>query len=254
MLTIIAPMKSEISYLRQDPALRRWDGAAVRVLVVGVGKEAVRSSLSRWLEPRDKRSTSTRPDWLLLLGFAGAVDPALACGDLVLSGRYYLDRDTPEEAGKYFFEADSSMLEQAAAAARTSGLAWHGVQSLTVSRPVATGEEKGAIHLRQSVSVVNMEDYWVAQIAAQVEIPFLAVRTVVDTARQEIPSYAMGLQEFRWDALASAATRPWQLPNLVRLASNLRVARKSLRRFAVAFLQSPDRFDRKENRQPVGTR
>ncbi len=262
MLTIIAAMESEISYLRQDPALRRSDGVAVQVLVVGVGQEAVRSSLRRWLEAPNSvstnGSTSIRPNRLLLLGFAGAVDPALACGDLVLPGRYYLDRDTtdefdPEEVGKDFFEADSSMLEQAAAAASSSGLAWSSVESLTVSRPLATGEEKAAIHRRQSVSAVNMEDYWVAEYAARAGIPFLAVRAVIDTASQAIPSYAMGLQERRWGAMASAATRPWHLPNLVSLACNLRVAQRSLRRFAVAFLQNPDRFDSGKNPQPLGT-
>ncbi len=150
------------------------------------------------------------------------------------------------------------MLEQAGAVASASGLAWRGVESLTVSRPVATKKQKTAIHQRQSVSpvnvgTVNMEDYWVAEFAAQVEIPFLAVRAVIDTASQAIPSYAMGLQERRWNALASAATRPWQLPNLVSLASNLRVAQRSLRRFAVAFLQNPDRFEIGKNLKRVGT-
>ncbi len=268
MLTIIAPMESEISYLRQYSRLRRWDGAAAQILVVGVGKEAVHSSLSRWLEAPDNASTngskSNRPDRLLLLGFGGAVDPALACGDLVLSGRYHLDLDMPEgvgpeEVAKEFFEPDSSMLEQAAAAASASGLACWGVESLTVSRPATTGEEKAAIHRRHSVGpvsvgLINMEDYWVAEFAARANIPFLAVRAVIDTAGQAIPSYALGLQERRWNALASAATRPWQLPNLVRLASNLRVAQRSLRRFAEAFLQNQDRLDREENQQPVGTR
>ena len=274
MLTIVAPMKSEVSYLRQDPTIRRWlgqwDGAGVQVLVIGVGKEAVQSSLRRWLEAPHRvltnGSTSNRPDRLLLLGFTGAVDPALICGHLVLSGRYYLDADTPEEVGKgvgdEFFEADSSMLEQAAAAAGTSGLAWHGVESLTVGRLVATGEQKAAIYLshtrRHSVGVINMEDYWVTEFAARAEIPFLAVRVVIDTAGQAIPSYAMGLQERRLGALASAAARPWQLPNLVRLASNRRVAQRSLRRFAVAFLRDPERLadglDRGKKRQPIGTR
>ena len=264
-------MKSEVSYLRQVPTLSRWDAAAVQVLVVGVGREAVQSSLSRWLEAPHagsaNGSTSNRPDRLLLLGFAGAVDPALDCGDLVLAGRYYLDLDTPEEVDKDFFEADSPMLKQAAAAASASGLAWRGLESLTVSRPVATGEEKAAICSSYSrrhpvgpvnLGVINMEDYWVAEFAARAEIPFLAVRSVIDTAGQAIPSYAMGLQQRRWGALALAAARPWQLPNLVRLASNLRVAQRSLRRFAVAFLQNPDRLaellDRAETRASVGTR
>ena len=262
MLTIIAPMQSEISYLGQDPTLRRWDGAEGQVLVVGMGKEAVRSSLSRWLAAPDNGSTSRRPDRLLLLGFAGAVDPALACGDLILAGRYYLDRGTQEGIGDEFFEADSSMLEQAGAAANALGLAWRRVESLTVGRPVSTGEAKAALYRRHSpvginIGTINMEDYWVGEFAARAEIPFLAVRAVIDTADQAIPSYAMGLQERRWGALASAAVRPWQLPNLVSLASNRRVARKSLRRFAGAFLQDPDRLakrlDREENRLPVGT-
>jgi nucleoside phosphorylase len=266
VLTILAPMNSEISYLRQDPALRQREGAAVQVLVIGVGKEAVQSSLSRWLAASHYPSASNSPDRLLLLGFAGAVDPALACGDLVLSRRYYLDPDTPEGVGEgdgdKFFEADSSMLEQATAAASASGVAWRGVESLTVGRPVANGEEKAAIYLshsgRHGVGAVNMEDYWVAEFAARAEIPFLAVRAVIDTAGQAIPSYAMGLQERRWNALASATARPWQLPNLVRLAGNRRLAQRSLRRFAVAFLQDSDRLDdrldRGKNRQPIGTK
>ena len=274
MLTIIAPMYREISYLRRDPTLGRWDGGPARLpaqlpvqlLVVGVGKDAVLNSLSRWLEAPNtgstSGSTSNRPDRLLLLGFAGAVDPALACGDLILAGRYYLDADIPEGIGDEFFEADSSMLEQAAAAASASGLAWSGVESLTVGRPVATGKEKAAIYRYHSgrhsvgsvnLGAVNMEDYWIAEFAARAEIPFLAVRAVIDTAGQAIPSYATGLQGRRWSALISAAARPWQLPNLMSLASNLRVARKSLRRFAVAFLQNPERLDREETRQPVGT-
>ena len=276
MLTVIAPMKSEIPYPRQDPKLCRWDGAAVQVLVVGVGKEAVRRSLSRWLEAPDngsiEGSTSDRPNRLLLLGFAGAVDPALACGDLVLSGRYYWDPDTPKESCDQFYEADSAMLKHARVTASAAGLAWRGVDSLTVGRPVATGEEKAAIHQsrwrrrlvgpvnvgRANVGIINMEDYWVAEFAARAEIPFLAVRAVIDTADQAIPSYAMGLQERSWGAVASAAVRPWQLPNLVSLASNRRVAQRSLRRFVVAFLQDPDRLAERLNgettRQPVGTK
>ena len=254
-------MKSEISYLLQDSTLLRRDGDAVQVLVVGVGKEAVHRSLNRWLKARGAGSTSNRPDRLLLLGFAGAVDPALGCGDLILAGRYCLHQGTPdelgpEEVGKDFFEADSSMLEQAAAAAGAPGLAWRQVESLTVGRPVRSGEEKAAIHRRRPVGplnlgAINMEDYWVAEFAARAEIPFLAVRAVIDSAGQTIPSYAMGLQEGRWSALASAAARPWQLPNLVRLASNRRLAQRSLRRFVLAFLQNPDGLDKEENRLTV---
>ena len=101
-----------------------------------------------------------------------------------------------------------------------------------------------------------------SEFAARAKIPFLAVRAVIDTAGQAIPSYAMGLQELRWPALASAASSPWQFPNLIRLAGNLRLARQSLRHFATAFLQDPEmladwlapaRFNKKENRQPVKT-
>ena len=121
-------MKKEIAYLRQDPTLSRWGGVAVQVLVVGVGQEAVRSSLRRWLEAPNSvstnGSTSIRPNQLLLLGFAGAVDPALACGDLALAGRYYLDRDTTEEAGKDYFEADSSCWSKPGL--RPARRGWHG--------------------------------------------------------------------------------------------------------------------------------
>ena len=109
-----------------------------------------------------------------------------------------------------------------------------------------------------STMVTDFIDGWPPKAAMIAALGSSTVRGVIDTAGQAIPSYAMGLQERRLGALASAAARPWQLPNLVRLASNRRVAQRSLRRFAVAFLRDPERLadglDRGKKRQPIGTR
>ena len=238
MLTVIAPMEREISYLRRDSGLRRWEGVAIQVLAVGIGKEALQSSLSRWLKARENGPESTSADRLLLLGFGGAVDPSLACGDLVLSRRYHLEPDSPEETCKKFFESDYRMTDFATTVAEGAGLSCREAESLTVGHLVANQEEKSAIRRSHQVGVVNMEDYWVAEVAARAKIPFLAVRAILDTAGQEIPAHVMELQAWRWHALGWAAARPWQIPKLVNLAGNLRVAQESLRRFATAFLQN----------------
>ncbi len=117
---------------------------------------------------------------------------------------------------------------------------WHHTDSITVDRLIATKEAKASIYHRQRFGAVNMEDYWIAELAGKAQIPFLSVRSVIDTASQELPGFVMLLDENPLAALVSACLRPWKLPGLLKLAGNLRVAQESLRRFAWAFLEQGD--------------
>ena len=264
MLLIVAALEHELSGLRRElrlmgragatvasPTKESWDtGLPARRLelhVIGVGRGQAESRVRALLSSSRRVIGAGSPVALLLVGFAGAVDPALRVGDLLAPERYYLPgTDSPlgqgEPGGVFplnahgnFLEAHAGMLEQSRETIDWSGLAVAAGNSLTVGRPVSTPEAKKDILARYPVRAVNMEDYWVAQAAAEAGAPFLAVRSVLDTAQQGLPGYLVGLAESPFRAALTTAAMPWRVPAMLRLAGAMRAAQGSLTRFALAF-------------------
>jgi adenosylhomocysteine nucleosidase len=284
MLTIIAAMEQELAGIRRALRVRGlmscalgahprplslWEGGdqesppltkgnlggfpevgvgELDLQVVGIGKERAQASIKRLLASRQRPGQ----DGLLLLGFAGGIDPSLKSGDLVLSNRYcWVDGVvspfgkggrrgiSPSATGKQrdFLEPDSNLWQQAIEAARAAGLSVSQGSSLTVDQAIATPEAKKEVYLQRQVATVNMEDYWAAEAAAESGAPFLAVRAVLDPAHQGLPSYLIGLSERQAQVvLRRVLTKPWRAPILLRLAQQARVAQGSLTRFALAFI------------------
>ncbi|MDP6550058.1 MAG: hypothetical protein QF659_08305 [Dehalococcoidia bacterium] len=250
MLTIVAAMEQELVRLRKE--LGRRAGApgpelpsGVELQVIGVGRLAVETavrSLTQRQGVNGERSPS--PERLLLLGFAGGVDPAIGAGTLVLSSRYYRQEPagpahtllSPGEGAGDYLAPDPEMFRQGAQAATGAGEAWINTDSLTVDHLVATPEAKQAIRLRNPVGIVEMEDYWVAAAARKAGVPFLSARVVLDAADQALPGYLLRLSRSRTRAAVTVAAMPWRIPALLGLARRLPLAQKALTRFATAFL------------------
>jgi nucleoside phosphorylase len=267
MLTIIAAMEQELVSIRRALRVRGLAPCASEppppeLHITGIGKERVRVSIKRLLDSRQR----SEPDRLLLLGFAGGVDPALKSGDLVLSNRYYRadvvgnplpnpplpKGDFPgspfgngglggislsaSEQERDFLEPDSNIWRQAIEAASEAGLPLFQGSSLTVDRVIGTPVAKKAAHSQYQVDTVNMEDYWAAEAAAEAGVPFLAVRAVLDPAHQGLPSYLIGLSEQQDQVMRRILTRPWRVPALLRLARQAKAAQGSLTRFSFAFI------------------
>ena len=148
--------------------------------------------------------------------------------------RRYLNPIIPRRALLKFLEPDPAMLQRARAALAQGGLTAAETDSMTVEELITDAKTKQELHRQFQAGTVNMEDYWVARLAAAAQVPFLSVRAVLDTADQGLPSYLMGLSEKPgWAAL------PWRVPNLLRVYRQMRLAQESLARFAVAFLSVP---------------
>ena len=248
MLTIIATMDHELAPLRRvlqsgspSGAARTPSGAARRsptLQPIGMGRKrsqtGVRALLASINQPSGPGDST--PDGLLLLGFAGALDPALRPGELSLPTRYYLAQ--PESAPADFLEPDKMMWRQAVAAVTAAGVPVSHQDSLTLDHLAATPEAKTALRQQYQVGVVNMEDYWVAQVARDAGVPFLSARAVLDTADQGLPSYLLGLAQHRAGAVLSTVAMPWRLPTLLRLARQMRRAQHTLGRFGLSFIYS----------------
>ncbi len=225
-MAVLASMEREVSALRP-----LCDDGRVTVHVTGMGKDMALKGMAALLESRP-----VKPDCILSLGFAGALRDELKTGDLVLSQRLYaVGEDSP-------IESDASLLSLAKDVLDSSDTRRYAISdSLTVPRVVLDAEEKGRLAFSITSSVVNMEDYWVAQSSAMHGIPFLSVRAVLDTAEQSLPPFAARLEHngalIRALRLgANLTARPGYVPGLVKLAKQAGVAQRSLASFGVSFL------------------
>ena len=225
-MAVVASMEREVSALR--PLCT--DGR-VTVHVTGMGRDMALKGIAALLESRP-----VKPDCILSLGFAGALRDELETGDLVLSQRLYaVGEDSP-------IESDASLLSLAKDVLDSPDTGRYAIaDSLTVPQAVLGAEEKGRLAIATTSSVVNMEDYWVAQSSVRHGIPFLSVRAVLDTAEQELPPFVSGLEHkgALTRALrlgANLTARPGYVPGLVKLAKQAGIAQRSLASFGVSFV------------------
>lgn len=140
---------------------------------------------------------------ILAVGFCGALDPALAVGDLVAAERVV------DEATGEGFAADPALL--AAAPGRRGVL-------VSARRIARTPRERALLE----GTAVDLESAALARAARDAGVPFLALRAVTDTTRHRLPDFERmtgGTGALRpWPAARYFLARPRELPQLVRLA------------------------------------
>ena len=224
MLTIIAAMEQELSGLLSS--LSADSIASVELQVVGVGKERAQSNLRKILDAKSRSSG----DGLLLLGFAGGLDPVLQAGDLVVPNYYYA------ECGDRI-AVDPDMWRQSQSAATKAAMPVAPGDSLTVAAVAATTEEKRELYRRHRVGSVNMEDYWAAEVAADAGVPFLSARAILDPVHQALPSYLVGFSRRPIKAALRVLPRPWTVPAMLELMTLRNKAQASLTSLGLAFIK-----------------
>ena len=104
---------------------------------------------------------------------------------------------------------------------------------LSVPDLVQSSSMKTWIGATFPVSIIDMESYWVNEVAAERDVPHAAIRTVLDPVEQTLPAFVGeavdGDRNRNWErALRYLVSRPAEAPRLMRLASQVRVARASL--------------------------
>ena len=192
------------------------------------------------------------PDLAISTGFAGAAQPGLETGELVLCDTVmavegpadcWAGSATPAKPA-----GDAGLRERVATDIRESGARCFRGGCLSVPEIVLNSSAKRRIGVDYKVSIVDMESYWVSRIAAEHRVPCLVLRSVLDTVEQSLPSFVGSMpangSRSRRSVLGQALARPGELPGLVRLARQARVARASLARalftLAPGILGSPD--------------
>ena len=173
---------------------------------------------------------------LISWGMAGGLDPALAAGTILLPSEVISRAGTALMTARYW-------RERLSAALTAHRLVACG-KLLTSSRAILSIADKAAAFRDTGAAAVDMESLAVAEVAGSHELPFIAVRVIVDTAADILPRAVMAAARGSGQLplgrlLASLARSPGDLAALIRLAPRYRAARHSL--LAVARAGTPAR-------------
>lgn len=221
---IVSALAAEASTLgpaaRHGAELRRLaDGALLAVS--GIGGAAAAAAA--------RRLVLAGVSGLASFGMAGALDPTLICGAVLL----------PEEvvagdgigSGATLLPTSGEWRQRLRAALPDSCIACGG-RLLTSARPIGQPRAKADAWRHAGAAAVDMESAAIAQVAGQVGIPFIALRVIVDTAADELPAAVLAASvggRLRVGRLIGGLLRaPGEVGALIRLAARYRIASRVL--------------------------
>jgi adenosylhomocysteine nucleosidase len=103
---------------------------------------------------------------------------------------------------------------------------------LTSAQPIGAVVDKAAAFRETGAVAVDMESLGVAEVAAAHDLPFIAVRVIVDTAADVLPRAVMAASRDGQvnipRLIGGLAVAPLDLIALIRLAQRYRAATRSL--------------------------
>lgn len=157
---------------------------------------------------------------LLSFGIAGGLEPGLLPGSLIVATEIIADD------GRH--PCDAALRDWLHALLPEARLA----PVLGSDRPAASAADKAALYAQGGIAV-DMESAAIAAVARRRNLPFAVLRAIADPAERALPLAAMDAVDDRGKpalgrVLIALLRRPWELPALVRLGRDSRLAHDRL--------------------------
>lgn len=216
---IVCALASEARHLGpirlRDPVQLLPDGTLVAV--TGMGSSAASKGAATLIEAGATALAS--------FGMAGGLDPTLSAGAILL----------PTEVigvdGKRVATAQG-WRDRVTAAVSAHGSV-RGGSLLTATRAIGSVADKAELFRDTGAVAVDMESLAVGETAQAHQLPFVAVRVIVDSAGDALPNAVTTAADKEghlhiWRLIGALALAPNELAPLLRLARRYRAANRSL--------------------------
>lgn len=197
---------------------------------------AVQSGLGRaagFLAAAELGRGDKRLSGLVSIGFCGALDAAIATGSIVVPNRIVT-------ADNERFDTNADWVS--AVASRMTDLPLVTQSAIyCATETIETQACKQATHSQCGACAVDMESAGIAQAARRFDIPFIAIRIVLDEAADTLPEATRNAVHSDGNLnvkglLRGLASRPADIGGLIRLAGKSGKAQKQLRAVCEALL------------------
>jgi adenosylhomocysteine nucleosidase len=177
-------------------------------------------------------------------GMAGGLDPTLDAGAILLPTEV-IGSDARRVNTAPGWRDRLSCAVAALAPVRSGKL-------LTTSRAIGSVADKAELFRTTGAAAVDMESLAVGEVAEEHQLPFIAVRVIVDSAADVLPRAVTAAADNAghlqiWRLIGRLALAPNELAPLIRLARRYRAANRSLAAIArtgsltpYAFSPAPD--------------
>jgi adenosylhomocysteine nucleosidase len=168
---------------------------------------------------------------IISLGFAGGLNPELRIGDVVVCSMLHGQHGSGQVEQKLEpLAPDAHLLSLASQ--KPGGRLCSGVSVLQLNS--STREMQGLRETFQA-DIVDMESYWIARIASERQIPFIAIRSISDNMQSSVQPFDRILDsegELLWKKAALCfLLHPCYLLNVFTLYRNTRPAKRNLTAF-----------------------
>lgn len=216
--------------------VRVWRGMAGgqshHFLKTGVGPARAAKSLEQALG-------SLTPDFLLVAGYAGALDGRFRIGDLIAATHAQLlggDADQNEASDDATPLSDIEILPDLM---NNSDLTLQRGGILTSDRLIGDPLVKRRLHEKYGASMVDMETAALARIAHSRGIPLACIRAISDVATDDLLApFSKGIGEGEASRIAKWLTSGRWRDRYKGWKAGAEAARASLRRFFIAYFES----------------
>ncbi len=193
MLAIMGALGQEIIDLRRQMVIEevvarrdcrlfrgKLKNRGVLLVQTGMGKERAENATQFVLE----RYPVTA---IISLGFAGALAPELRIGDVVVCSKLHCAPGSGE--GKGHLAPDARLLSLASQGPKDRAPRFCPGSGITVLQPNSNTQEMQKLSETFHVDIVDMESYWIAGIASDRGIPFIAIRSISDNMQSSVQPF-----------------------------------------------------------------
>jgi adenosylhomocysteine nucleosidase len=234
-IAIFGAVKEEISGIKQAMNISghmrlgktsawpgKWGKQSIVLIRSGVGRQRAADATLQVID-------HFQPSTLVSIGYAGAVQPDLNVGDLVIADIIIEEK----KRGKY--SPDSDWLNRAKDVPSPKGFKTVVGGLLTVDNVIHDSRSKQELGKNYSVQAVEMETSAIAKVAEEKGVPLLSLRVISDRLDQELLDSSSFLGSDGEISILKAGwyvlTRPGSIKNALSLRSQTQIATQALTKF-----------------------